>query len=211
MALAELRIGQVAIEDGAEGVPVRNAEETERADQQMHVHRIEIGTEYPFLAPPLQDAGQRANHALVHVLDRGEIGQVFGLVNVFHADQADEQRMGLVVIERQLDQLAHGGARLHVEQLGFFLERSNIHVGFFEHRLVQAFLALEVVINHALRGARALGDLIDARAAQAVDGEFLGGDREDVLHRGLGSRVTTGSSPALAFFLAGLLMTDLVH
>src|SRR6185503_19638953 len=38
----------------------------------------------------------------------------------------------------------------------------------------------EVVIDHALRRAGLVRDLVDARAAQSLDRELLGGDFEDV-------------------------------
>src|SRR5687768_3940737 len=58
VALAELRIRQVALENRTEGVPVRDPKETERADQQMHVHRLEIGAEHALLPAALQDRRQ---------------------------------------------------------------------------------------------------------------------------------------------------------
>src|SRR2546421_1726405 len=73
-----------------------------------------------------------------------------------------------------------------------------------ENRPVQPFLAAEVVVNHPLDGVRALGNLIDAAAAEALLREFLGGNGENVrpgavgIARGGGGhadRGTAGGSP----------------
>ena len=50
--------------------------------------------------------------------------------------------------------------------------RADRRVGALEHRHEQLLLAAEVVVDHPLGGAGALGDLVDARAGVAVLGEL---------------------------------------
>ena len=50
----------------------------------------------------------------------------------------------------------------------------------------QLLLAAEVVVDHPLGRAGALGDLVDARAGVAVLGELARGDVEDLRARALG-------------------------
>ena len=63
-------------------------------------------------------------------------------------------------------------------------------VGIFQHRNIQTFLGLEVVVNHALARAHGLGDVVDARARQALLSELAGRDRQDVCH---GARRVVGT------------------
>ena len=58
--------------------------------------------------------------------------------------------------------------------------RADGRVRVLEHLGVEPFLALEVVVEHPLGGAGALGDLVDAGAGVAVLGELLRRDREDL-------------------------------
>jgi hypothetical protein len=66
------------------------------------------------------------------------------------------------------------------------LDIANSAISLFENRDVESFLAAEVVIDHPLAGARARGDFVDARAAQALVRELLGRDGDDVAARLLG-------------------------
>lgn len=63
-------------------------------------------------------------------------------------------------------------------------------ISLIENGAVQAFLAAEMIVDHALAGVGALGDLVDPRAAQAFVGELLARDVEDV---GLGISGTSAA------------------
>jgi hypothetical protein len=93
-----------------------------------------------------------------------------------------------------------------VFQVQLRLDAAHAPVGVFQHRDVQAFLAAEVVVDHALAGARGGGDLVDARAAEALAGELLGCHLKDLRHgagrvvgaAGLARRALFGGRPRRA-------------
>src|SRR3546814_13759181 len=70
------------------------------------------------------------------------------------------------------------GRRLGLE-VEFALGFSNLRVGAFEDRQIEVLLVADMVVDHALVGASRLGDAVDAGAAEAVAGEFLGRGLED--------------------------------
>jgi hypothetical protein len=110
-------------------------------------------------------------------------------MHVLDADEADEERVHLVVVEGDLDDAADRFGRVGILDALVAVERADLGVRLFQDRAVQPLLALEVVIDHPLRGARALGDGIDARPAQAVGRELLGRHGQDV---GLGTLGVVG-------------------
>ena len=59
-------------------------------------------------------------------------------------------------------------------------------IGAFEHREIEVFLVADVVIQHALVGAGLGRDAVDARAGQAMGGEFLLGGLENAEPHALG-------------------------
>ena len=148
--------------------------------------RVHVAAEHTLLRAALEDRGQHADHAGVALLDRGQPRDVAPLVHVLDADQADEERMHLVVVERDLDDAPDRLGRIGVFDAFVAVERADLRVGLLQHRAVQPFLALEVVVDHPLRGARALGDRVDARPAQAMGRELLGRHGQDVGLRALG-------------------------
>src|ERR1700730_6921514 len=94
--------------------------------------------------------------------------------------QAHELRMGVLVVEGEGDQ---GGERFFGRQ-ALEIERgfgaADARVGLLEHGEVEPLLAAEIIVDHALAGARALGDGVDPRAAIALLGEFPRCDIDDV-------------------------------
>jgi hypothetical protein len=87
-----------------------------------------------------------------------------------------------VVVEGERHQAAQRLFGRQVFQVQLRLDAAHAPVGVFQHRDVQAFLAAEVVVDHALAGARGGGDLVDARAAEALAGELLGCHFQDLGH-----------------------------
>ena len=63
---------------------------------------------------------------------------------------------------------------------------ADLLVGAFEHLEIEVFLVADVVIQHALVGAGLGRDAVDARAGQAVGGEFLLRGLEDADPHALG-------------------------
>jgi hypothetical protein len=64
-------------------------------------------------------------------------------------------------------------------QLG--LAGADVAVGVEQHPAVQRLLVADVVVEHALVGAGARGNAVDARALEAVLDELLSGRDQDVL------------------------------
>ena len=56
----------------------------------------------------------------------------------------------------------------------------------FQHREIQIFLVADVIIQHALVGARLRRDAVDPRAGKAMRGEFLLGGLENAQPHALG-------------------------
>ena len=71
----------------------------------------------PCLRPRSRMSVKRADDAGVHLLDRLHARQMPRSMNILDAHQADEMRMGLVVVERELDQLPQRFARLEVREI----------------------------------------------------------------------------------------------
>ena len=107
-------------------------------------------------------------------------------LDVLGHHQADEFGVGPMVIEGEGHQRRSASSGARSSRWSSALDRADAAVGLFEHGQVQAFLAAEVVIDHALAGAHGRGDLVDARTGQALLGELARRDLEDVGHRALG-------------------------
>ena len=63
---------------------------------------------------------------------------------------------------------------------------ADLFVGAFEHREVEIVLVADVIVQHALVGAGLGRDAVDARAGQAMGGEFLLGGLENADPHALG-------------------------
>src|SRR6478735_6205275 len=89
VALAQRRVEQVAVEDRAEGVAVRDAEDAERADHHVQVDRVDLAREAAVGSPALEDALDQLDHRRVLARELGA-GDVLRAVDVLDADQPDE-------------------------------------------------------------------------------------------------------------------------
>ena len=108
---------------------------------------------------------------------------VLGAVDVLDAHQADEVRVALVVVEGQLGEPADRGDRVEVLDVDRLLGLADLRVGALEHGHEQALFGAEVVVEHPLRRAGALRDVVHARPREAVLGELPRGDVEDLALR----------------------------
>ena len=88
--------------------------------------------------------------------------------------------MGFVVVESDLDDLADGFNRFGILDAHLAVDRTDLRIRLLEDSPVEPFLAFEVVVDHSLGRARALGNRIDTSAAQAKGGELFGRHRQDV-------------------------------
>ena len=109
-----------------------------------------------------------------------DLRHVLAVVDVLDADQADEVRMGLVVVEGELGQAADGRGRIEIIDVDALLGTADGAVGALEDGDEEPFLALEVVVDHPLRRARPGRDLVHARAREAMGRELVRGHVEDL-------------------------------
>ena len=124
------------------------------------------------------------------------------MVDVLDHHHADELLVALVMVESEFHQSRQrlDGRVLRVE---LRLAAPHLPVGFSRAREIEPLLVAEIVVDHALAGARACGDLVDPGAGEPVLSELLRRDLEDVARalpgpahgrgpisilRGLGSR-----------------------
>ena len=102
------------------------------------------------------------------------------------ATSSHEIFVGVVMFEGLLDKTPQGLLGIERVQGKRSLGRPNSGIDLFEDREIQAFLASEIVVNHALGGAHERGDRVDTGTAQATIREFLRCDRENVGFRAVG-------------------------
>ena len=153
-------------------------------------------TEDALLAAAGQDLVQQRRGGLGQGAQRVQSTDVLAAVNVLDRHQADKSLVVKVMIEGQLGEPAHGDGRIDVVDLQPLLGLADAAVGVLQNRHVQLFLAAEVVVDHPLRGAGALGDLVDPRAREPGLGEYLGGDGEQLGAGSLGVTLKLGTGLA---------------
>src|SRR5450830_169896 len=115
----------------------------------------------------------RANHR--RLLDVGAV------VDVFDADNAHEIDIAVMVVEGELHKALDGLQWFQLGQLQLTFCSPDVAVEFLEDFNVELFLATEIVIDHALRCFRALGDGVDPRTGQTQADKLDNGCLEDVL------------------------------
>ena len=86
------------------------------------------------------------------------------------------------MVEGELDQPAQRRHGRQILQVLLGLDLAHAAVRVFQHRQVQALFAAEVVVNHALAGARGGRNLVDARAAQPLVGKLCRRHLQDAGH-----------------------------
>src|SRR5260370_336095 len=95
--------------------------------------------------------------------------------------------MSTTCARRAASALGEAMSRLKmVEKVARGFGAADARVGLLEHGEVEPLLAAEIIVDHALAGARALGDGVDPRAAIAFPREFARGDFEDIALGALG-------------------------
>lgn len=114
-----------------------------------------------------------------------------GALNVFLADQTAEVRIGLVTVEGQLRERAHGGDRIEMLDVDARFGDPDVLVRALERRQIKTLFGAVVVIDHPLGGARLARDLVYACSRETTLGELLGRDDEDLLFRAFGIARTT--------------------
>ena len=140
--------------------------------------------EHALLAAALEDLVEQRGGRSGQCAQRVELADVLAAVDVLDGHQPDEGLVVDVVVEGELGEPAHRDDRVDVVDLQLLLGLADAAIGVLQDGQVQLLLAAEVVVDHPLRGARALGDLVDPGAGVARFGEDLGGDGE---HLGAGA------------------------
>jgi hypothetical protein len=116
---------------------------------------------------------------------RSDARRCVAAVAVLVGQEGDELGVLGQVVEGERDQLRHGfhGLQRAERELLFLL--ADLGVDRFERHQVQALLVVEVVIDELLVDPRGRGDLVDARAREALGGELgHGGGDERLLGGG---------------------------
>ena len=163
---------QVAIEDQAEGVFVRDIEECQCRNRGVDVDWIERAAEHALRYATAVEAADSLDHRQVELLDALAFGQVLAALHILGHHQSDVVLVARMMVEGEPDQPAQRILGRQVLQLQFSFNGAHAPVGLLENGDVQPLLALEVVVNHALAGARRGGDGVYARAAQTLVGEL---------------------------------------
>ena len=185
VALARRRVQQVAVEQRAERVPVRDAEHAEGADHHVQVDGVDVAPEDAPRPGRARGCARAVDRGRAEFAIAGDSAMCSRAVDVLDADEPDEVRVRLVVVERQLGERRRAATRVEVLDVDLLLGLPDLRVGALQHGDEQLLLAAEVVVDHALRRAHALGDLVHARARVAVLGELARGDVEDLVPRPL--------------------------
>ena len=86
--------------------------------------------------------------------------------------------MGKVVIPGECNQLPHALQRVGTGQIELLLGLAQSFVASLQYAAEKRFLAVEIVVEHAIDGARAPADALHARATEPVRGKLPGGGLE---------------------------------
>src|SRR5579859_821124 len=154
---------QITSKDRFKGMLVRHTEYAKGADQHMQVEGIHCATNDALRATSLHNAGDELHRPRIDARQYTRPLNMFGAMNILDRDQTQEVRVPLVVVERQLGELAYSGERVQMVDVERLLCIAQLTVGSFQDGDVQLLLAPEVVVDHALGRAHAIGDLVDAR------------------------------------------------
>ena len=172
--VAVLRRGQVAAEQVVESVLVGDLEDAVRADHQMNVHRVDVGPELPGGTAPRQQRVQPGDHRRRQRPQRVDPADELASMDVLDRHQPDEVGVLPVMVVGQPGQLPEGVDRSQVIDGEVVLRLTDRGVGLLQNGEVELFLAAEVVVDHAFRGAGTLSDFIDSGAGVSVLGKHLG-------------------------------------
>src|SRR5262245_4946022 len=116
-------------------------------------------------------------------------------MQVFAVDQADQLRVFARIVEIELDQPFDRERGREMVEIERSLAAAQALVNSFQSRQVETVLVAEIMVDHALVGAGAARNRIDASAEQTLGGELLLGCREDGCARAI--RITSVEACAL--------------
>ena len=130
-----------------------------------------FGSLYPYKSSvgitAAHEFSQFFNNITVSFLDALGIFQIFGLVEIFDADQAHKVQVGVLVIEREINESAERVVRIEVIENKRLLKFAYPFVGFLKDCDIQTLLAAEIIVDHPFRRRGAGADLVYAGAGKA--------------------------------------------
>lgn len=189
-ALHHVRCGDVESDGAGQRVAVGEVDEAESDEADEHLARVEAAAEGTVGRPGIEQFLQVGEHgAFGH--GRPGLAEVRSALEVFPKQEADELRVVAQELEVQGDQIAHGpprgGARPPSGKKLFFTGADPL-VGLPEHGAVNALLAAEVMVDHALVHAGGVNDLVHRDPVVAAVGEQVEGDGEQTVFHSRGAR-----------------------
>src|SRR5690349_11246162 len=118
----------------------------------MQIDRVNVVTEHAFLSSALQNLIQPSNDGGIQLPELGGLLQMTTVMDVFDADETDEVRIVLVVIEGRLDQAMQRLAGIAAVDIELIFKGADAAIGRRQHCQVELLLAAEVIVDHPLRG-----------------------------------------------------------
>ena len=145
-----------------------------------------------------QYVAQLLHHLAVAFANAGNFADMRAAQDILVHHQPHEFGMLVVIVERSADHIAQRGVRVQVAACIVSIDFAHRRISALQHRAVQAFLAAEIIIDHALGRIGPFGDLVDARAAQPLVGKF---QRRDVQYVQAGFLRLAGPSTRLVQYI----------
>ena len=181
----------IALENQPEGVLVGDVEKRQRRNRGMDVDRVQASAEHArrHAAPVQLFNDSDGRH--IELPDDLALRQMDCALHVLGHHQPDVAGVTVVMVKGKTHQAAQGVLGRQLVQVELRLDAAHAPVGLLQHGKVQAFLAAEVVINHAFAGLGGRCYLVDARAAQAFFGKL---GRCHVQDAGHGARRVVGAA-----------------
>ena len=163
-------LGEVDVEQVAEGVAVGDLEHAVGADQDVHVERVDVGAENALLRGRasricVQQRGGRLRRG-----SRSESSLPMNSPRWMFSIDTSRMKAWWSMWWSKVSSASRRDRvdRIDVVDLQSLLGLADAAVGVLQHGQVELLFAAEVVVDHPLRGAGALGDLVDAGAGVAL-------------------------------------------
>lgn len=144
----------------------------------MDVEGADVGTKQPGGPTVVEDLVEQRRRRPAQLREVGQSPDEVTPMNVLDGHQADEVVVLDVMVEGHFRESSDGLGGIGVVDSQLLFGLTDPAVGPVENGEVETFFAAEVVVDHPLGGAGALGDLVHSRTRIAGFGEDLGGDGE---------------------------------
>src|SRR5271156_982740 len=124
----------------------------------MNIYWRHIAPEQTRIPSPIDNVRNSLKRFLTDILDMRNSSEIFGAVDVLYADQPDEVRVCVIIVECRFYQTNHCIARVERFEFQVDLGLSDVGIRAFEHRAIEPELSAKIIIDHTLRRLRSLGD-----------------------------------------------------